>query len=275
MTTTASVTPGLTTLTAIRKLEERYPFNTEELEILVRCHDHLKNNQDSDDFLMKMALTSPYSYFFLPGEEMRDRVDWIENHVLPPGFANELRAAISADAFVEYANQGEEKTLERFIEGVADTGRRGPREALRVLLNIVGGAYAKPEDVIDVVFRLALASEALTSPNVDRESVLRQVNSLHPMVVSVSESLNDACGGKNLNLQTLVTWAESSFPMFSSPLSTFVHTLLFHGHAYPAGRIPYSAPKLDRSSDVFKNSKFTSLIALSLASPMLGSEVSY
>ena len=84
----------------IQKLEDRYPFSADELEILCRCHDTcLENAEDKDDFLMKLAKASPYKYFLLPGDEMRERVNWIENHVLPAGFANQLRAAMSMDAY--------------------------------------------------------------------------------------------------------------------------------------------------------------------------------
>ena len=133
----------LTTLMTIHKLEERYPFNEEELEILVRCHDNIgesnkkciERDEDNPSFLVKLALASPYSYFFLPGDSpMRSRVNWIEEHVLPPGFSNELRAAMACVPFVEYANQGiNDKPLERFVEGVACTGRPGKHAECRLV----------------------------------------------------------------------------------------------------------------------------------------------
>ncbi|KAL3907929.1 MAG: hypothetical protein SGARI_003302 [Bacillariaceae sp.] len=137
----------LTTLSQIHKLEERYPFNEEELEILVRCYDKIRDAPEAGgDFLENLALSSPYTYFFLPGDEMHDRVAWLENHILPMGFPSKLRAAISADAFVTYANEGQDKNLERFLEGIADTGRRGPKEALRVLYEIVGDDQMEAAD---------------------------------------------------------------------------------------------------------------------------------
>ena len=51
---------------------------------------------------------------------------------------------------MEYANQGEEKSLERFLEGIADTGRRGTKEALRVLFRLLNE---------DLVHRLYVADE--------------------------------------------------------------------------------------------------------------------
>ena len=93
---------SVTDIHKLRKLQERYPFTEEELEILVRCHE----DETEQDFLLKFARASPYQFFFLPGDELKDRVNWIEDHILPPGFPNQLHAAISVDPFVQYANQG-------------------------------------------------------------------------------------------------------------------------------------------------------------------------
>eukprot|EP00978_Attheya_sp_CCMP212_P017655 scaffold47311_cov37-Attheya_sp.AAC.4 len=91
----------MTSLTEIHELEGRYPFSEEEIEILLRCHKALKDDTSGgqDSFVMKLAMCSPYATFFMPGNELRRRVDFLENHVLPSGFSSELRAAISADAF--------------------------------------------------------------------------------------------------------------------------------------------------------------------------------
>jgi len=288
--TSTTMPSGLTTLTEIHKLEERYPFKEEELEVLVRCHDNLQQETDKNDFLLKLALASPYSHYFLPGNEMRSRVEWIENHVLPQGLANELRAAISADAFVDYANQGSSKSLERFLEGVADTGRRGAKEALKVLYDIGGGGgdgEAKASDLVDVTLRLAVASDVLEEPNYNKEEVLARLQDIDEVVRSVSLSLvsraaahpeekEAGVGSGSLVLrQPFIAWAEDTYPMFSAPLSTFVHNLLFHGHSYPPSRIPFVVPRLDHASDVLLNrNKPLALTALSLASPNLGGKVS-
>jgi hypothetical protein len=272
MTTTTSTTIHLTT---IQKLEERYPFNRAELEILVRCYEHVggSNEEDKDDFLMKLALASPYSYFFVPGDEMRNRVSWIEDNVLPPGFANELRSAIAVDAFVEYANQGEERPLERFIEGISDTGRRGPKEALRTLFNLVD--QPQPEELADFCIRLAVASDSLIDPNLNETEVLNRLGALQPAIEALSVSLSDYCKGEPLTSKAFVLWAEEYFPLLSAPLSTFVHNLLFHGYSYPEARIPYKNPKLDNRSDIFRSLlNSPALMSLSFTSPQLGGKVS-
>lgn len=267
-------TTKLITLTQLKRLEDRYPFNEEELEILVRCHERLKDREDDDDFLMKLALSSPYSYFFLPGDEMRDRVNWIEDHLLPPGFASEFRAAVSADPFVEYANQGEDKSLERFLEGIADTGRRGTREALRILYKLLG-ADATSEGLIDLCVRTAVAREALVIPNLDKNVFLKQLDDAKPAVRAISDSLEEECYGKPMSMKVFVHWAEDTLPMLSTPLSSFVHSLLFHGHPYPESRTPYVAPRLEQASDIFPSSTSPLLMSLSFMSQHFGGKVRF
>ena len=269
-TKTITIMTKLTTLATIHKLAERYPFNDEELEILVRCHEHLEDNENKEDFLMKLAVTSPYSYFFLPGDEMRDRVNFIEDKVLPAGFASDFRAAISADAFVEYANQGTDKKLERFLEGIADTGRRGNKEALSTLYNIVGGSDPSDAQLIDCAVRLAVASDVLVAPLFNKQAILKQVQELEPIIQSLTDSLQDTHRLKPLTKKDFISWAEDDFPLLSTPLSTFVHNLLFHGHPYPEGRIPLAIPKLDHMSDIFKSPNSPFLTALAFMAPTVG-----
>lgn len=267
----------LITLTEIHKLEERYPFNEAELEILVRCHEHVQQASDSNDesFLMILALSSPYSHYFLPNDTQgAERVRFLEDNVLPAGFANELKAAISTDAFVEYAHQHQDKSLERFIEGVADTGRRGSKQALTVLYNLMGGNAdeVKAYELIDVCYRLAIASEAMTSPNLEREACLQKTVQIDSVVQAMAESLERE---GDLTLNTFLAWAERSFPMLSTPLSTFVHHLLFHEHPYPQARIPFQPPILNQASDVFKDCSSEALLTtLGLATPLCGGKVS-
>ena len=262
----------LTDLTAIHNLEDRYPFNEAELEILVRCHDHVSNEDDKSDFIMKLALASPYSYFFLPGDAMADRVLWIEDNILPAGFANELRAATSTDAFVEYANQGEERSLERFIEGVADTGRRGTKEALRVLYRLVDDP--RPEELADFCIRLAVASDTLVAPNLIKPAALQKLEALQPTADALAGSLRDFCQDKPLDSKMFMLWAEEKFPMLSSPLSTFIQNLLFHGHDIPRSLVPYQFPHLEHASDIFPLLYSPELGSLSFTSTQFGGKVS-
>lgn len=241
----------LTTLSQIHKLQDRYPFSEEELEILVRCHDHLRDENSENDFLAKLAFSSPYTYFFLPGDEMKDRVTWLEDHILPMGFPNQLRAAISADPFVTYASEGEDKSLERFIEGIADTGRRGPREALHILYEIIGDE-PRAEELLDLCYRLAVASDAVVVPNLDKEACLKRVADVETMVKPMVQSLEVSCGKEgSIKKNAFIDWAEKTLPLLSSPFSTFMHHLIFRGSPYPSARVAYSHPRLDNASEIF------------------------
>jgi hypothetical protein len=266
----------ITTLTQIHKLEERYPFNEEELEILVRCHDQM-GERTNEDFLLSLALASPFAYYFLPGDEMRARVTWIENMILPMGFASQFRAAISADPFVTYANEGESKSLERFLEGVADTGRRGPKEALRVLYDIVVD-FPTAEEIIDVCFRLVIACDALTAPTLDKKAYLQRVQGAETAIEPLVRSLASASKEVTITKICFVEWAEKTLPMLSSPLSTFVHHLIFHQIPYPATRLHYMHPQLADHSDIFNNHSDgvdPLLLSLSLTSLDLSGKVRY
>jgi hypothetical protein len=275
----------LITLTDIKNLEQRYPFSDLEMEILVRCHEKLREEDTAtcDDssrasitsFLMTLANASPYAHYFLPEDESgQNRLAFLENNVLPPGFSNKLRAAISADAFVEYAHQHQDKSLERFLEGVADTGRRGSKQALSVLYELVGGGESTTAafDIMDSCYRLALASEVLVTPSFDKEACLMKVKHLGPIVQEASDLLERHCG-QDFTLAAFVSWAETRFPMLTSPLSAFVHHLLFHEHAYPEPRIEYQAPNLDKASDIFTEESKTILTTLCLASASCNSKV--
>jgi len=236
------------------------------------CHDHISDD-NNDDFILKLGLASPFSHFFLPGHAMRERVTWIEDNILPAGFANQLWSAIAADPFVEYANQGENKSLERFLEGIADTGRRGTKEALRVLFSLLD--EPEPEEIAEFCVRLTVASETLLSPNLESQKVLEKLNALETTEHALAQSLTDFCQGGTPQRATFTAWAERHFPMLSSPLSTFVHNLLFHDFAYPEAHIPYAFPKLNQSSDILTAQDYSPLVSLSLATPQCQGKVSY
>jgi hypothetical protein len=254
----------LTTLSQIHKLQDRYPFSEEELEILVRCHDHLRGENGEDDFLTKLAFSSPYAYFFLPGDEMKDRVTWLEDHILPMGFPSQLRAAISADPFITYASEGEDKSLERFIEGIADTGRRGPREALNILYKIVEDE-PRAEKLLDMCYRLAVASDAMVVPNLDKGACLKRVDDAETLVEPMVQSL--ACGKEGfIKKNEFIDWAEKTLPLLSTPFSTFMHHLIFRGSPYPTARLAYSHPVLDDTSEIFTATHCPLLYSLSLTS---------
>lgn len=219
----------------LNKLADRYPFDVNEIEQLVRCHSALLDMKNADSFLTKIALSSPYSYFFLPGDEMRRRVEIVEDKILPSGFASSLRAAMSVDLFVDCANEGQDRSLERFLEGVADCGQRGHKEALRIIWDCCSYASdfedkIEPKTIIDLCYRLAFAADVIISQDADATAIVAKLESEHDgACLALEGSLALAGEGGYVTKENFFNWAETMAPMLSSTLSTFMHNLLFHG----------------------------------------------
>lgn len=264
----------MTSLAELKRLEERYPFTEEELEILLRAHEATKDEANEDSFLTKLALSSPYAFFFLPDDEMRHRAEFVENTVLPMGFANAFRAAITADAFVSYAHQGKDISFERFLEGVADSGRRGPKEATRILYEILD--EPTPAEIIDLAFRLSVAADVLVKPLFEKKVITNMLDNAKIACDPLVNSLQEACESNNnvLAKAMFVQWDDHNAPLLSSTLSSFTHNLLFHGRPPPASRVLYERPKLDHTSDIFAGKDEALLFSLSVASSTFNGKVS-
>lgn len=262
----------------IDKLAERYPFDDEELEQLIRCHSALLDIKNADTFITKIALSSPYSYFFLPGNEMRRRIEIIEDNILPFGFGSCLRAATSVDLFVDCANEGD-LSLERFLEGIADCGQRGHKEALRIIWDCCSYSVEfednlNPAKIIDLCYRLAMAAEVVISPDSDTDAIAARLESEHDSACSALEnSLAQAGENGMVNKQNFFKWAETMAPQISSTLSTFMHNLLFHGKMtkHRLNFVPFKPPKLDQQSAIFKGVQHPpNMFALTCTSPLIG-----
>lgn len=267
----------MSTSTTIRKLEDRYPFSKEELEVLVRCYDLMSDEKNPNDFIMTLAKASPYSVFFLPGDELQKRVVWIETNILPSGFSSQLHCTLMADTYVDLANQGVNRSLEAFIEGIADTGRRGCEAALRVIYDLhlhASGGDASPLSLIELCVCMAIASEAMVIPEVRREILLKRLEDAKAGIEREAQSLQSFCKNPSVGQKDWIRWADATFPHLSSTLSTFVHRLLFHRQAYPAPRIPYSFPHLCQESTIFETETSPYLTTLSLMNDTLGTRVS-
>lgn len=267
------MTTPLIDLTKLHELQERYPFNDAEMEILIRCYESIHNEcYHHEGFLVKLALASPYSYFFLPGNEMRRRVTWIEDQILPRGFSDRLESAMNADVFVEYANQGIDLTLESFLEGVARTGRRGYLAALHMIFDLVPQPTSR--SIADMCIRLSVAAEIVTDSNFDENSYMARLDNLESAIDAIDMSLATFVGQEAVTKYEFVQWAQKSFPLLSTPFSTFVHNLLLHGHAYPHYQVSHSRPRLVEDSHVFSSDmKETAPLVLSFLSPQLGGKV--
>mmetsp|Transcript_27565 Transcript_27565/g.58248 ORF Transcript_27565/g.58248 Transcript_27565/m.58248 type:complete len:485 (+) Transcript_27565:97-1551(+) len=267
----------MSSLAQIKKLSERYPFDESELEQLIRCHAALLDVKNADTFLTKIALSSPYSYFFLPGNEMRRRIELIEDKILPFGFGSCLRAATSVDLFVDCANEGD-LSLERFLEGIADCGQRGHKEALKIIWDCCSYIVEfedklNPSRIIDMCYRLAFAAEVIVSADADADAIVARLSSEHDSACSSLErSLAQAGEDGLVTKQNFYDWAETMAPQISSTLSTFMHNLLFHGKMlkHRLNFVPFEPPKLDQRSDIFEGVHPPNMFALTCTSPLIG-----
>ena len=272
----------MSSIAQINKLAERYPFDDEELEQLIRCHAALLDTKNTDSFLTKMAMSSPYSYYFLPGNEMRRRIELIEDKILPGGFGSCLRAAMSVDLFVDCANEHVDVTLERFLEGVADCGQRGHADSLKIIWNCASYLgefedHLPPSKIIDLCYRLAFAAEVILSPNADADAIIKRLESEHDNAVfSLERSLSTFDGEDGLvTKENFFSWAETMAPQISSTLSTFMHNLLFHGKMlkHRLNFTPFVLPKLDQRSEIFTGEHHPNLFALACTSPLIDGKV--
>ncbi|GAX23960.1 hypothetical protein FisN_26Lh017 [Fistulifera solaris] len=256
--------PFFADLTTLHTLQERYPFTEAELEILVRCHEHLYAEEPS--FLVKLATASPYSVFFLPDYTAVDRVTWLEEHVLPLGFSHQLHSAL-----LQYADYIP-SSLERFLEGIANTGRRVPQEALRVLYRCVEGSIDPEAAVADLVVRLALATALWHRPQVPETEVFvkevqddyqptihRITNHLRNFTNRTHEQRNETKSSHitSLTERIFIKWAEEMFPLLYLTLTSLVESLLFHGlHANVEestmhANMALPLPELNLPSEIF------------------------
>ncbi|KAL7462055.1 hypothetical protein ACHAXS_002454 [Conticribra weissflogii] len=205
---------------------------------------------------------------------MRRRIELIEGQILPCGFGSCLRAAMSVDLFVDCANEGGDISLERFLEGIADCGQRGHKEALKIIWLCCSAGVdneLEPSRIIDLCFRLGFSS---VSPDADAHGIVARLESEHDSACESLEKSLAAAGNMYgmVTKQQFMEWAELTAPQISSTLSTFMHNLLFHGKwlKHRLNFVPFEYPKLDQKSDIFEGVHPPNLFALACASPQMG-----
>ena len=270
----------MSSLTEINQLVDRYPFSEEEMEILLRCHEDLLATDRSGSFLNLLAHCSPYAFFFLPGDEFKTRIDLIESTILPPGFGERLKDAIFSDCFPEIAHSAENnRYLEKFLEGIADCGRRGEREALRVLFDCCAKIESDDEgeesvvarDIVSLCYRLSVASDVLVRPSIDEKALQDHLDGdaivIEPLTKSLSAFANIT---EKVTKAEFIEWADEKFPMMAFTALAFVQNLIFHGKPMPPGKTSYKDAVLDQPTDVFASKDSPLLFALACMTPKMG-----
>ncbi len=261
----------MTSVEQIKVWTEKFGFDEGEVEILLRCHHSLTSPKDREGSFLNhlLAHSFPYVFFFLPYDEIKNRINLVENHILPKAFGEKLKKAI----FPAKGDESEADAIELLLKGVADCCKGDADETLGVLFDCSKGPdeTVDPKDIIQLSYQLSISSEVLVSPNIDENRVLTL--SQHPLVLhGLTNSLFDAAtkrGGK-VTKQIFVEWSKRCVPHLGAVLQGFIYNLVFHGKSSHSQTPPFTNPELLDSSKIFNENNAGNLFAISCMSPDLG-----
>ena len=266
----------MTSVQQLKTWSEKYGMFEGELEIILRCHESMVNpkNQDKEgSFLNLLAHSFPYVFFFLPNDEIQNRVAFVEEHILPKKFGEKLKRAI-------YPIKGREKeseAIELLINGVANCCKGDSTETLGVIFDCCS-AYdgtAEPKDIIKLCYELSISAQVLVSPRIDKEHLLSLTQRplhLHGLTTSLSNMKKTR--GARITRQMFIDWGTRCLPHIGSTLSGFIYNLVFHGKSQHSQTEPFSNPELLDSSKIFTESNAGNLFAISCMASDLGGKVS-
>lgn len=192
----------------LRRLGNKYPFGDPELTKLIRTHRNLQFSRGSsdttanNDFILELAVHSLHSDCDTahianneanPDVKLRDTkqdarerkkvIQFIEERILPAKFGYALETAafvcnnqITQRTIPETISDpfGEDEHLDKFLDGVSRSGRKGGRAALEIMFDacvliksekIVNNQPRSvgSSDLIDLGYRLSIASFLLSS----------------------------------------------------------------------------------------------------------------
>jgi len=267
----------MTSLQQIKKWSEQYPFDEGELEIILRCHNSIvnpKDRQDAGSFLNLLAHSFPYVFFFLPCDEIQNRIGLVENHILPPCFGEKLKKSI----FHLQGKETESEAIELLIKGIANCCKGDSNETLGVIFDCSCNAHdgtAAPEDIIKLCYQLSIAASVLVSPKIDEKRILelaKQPMALHGLTQSLRGMVKTK--GGRVEKQMFIDWGKKCVPHIGSTMAGFIHNLVFHGKSSHSRVPPFTNPELQDSSSIFSESNAGNLFAISCMSPDLGGKVS-
>ena len=270
----------MTSLQQIKKWSEQYPFDEGELEIILRCHNSIVNPKDREDagsFLNLLAHSFPYVFFFLPIDEIQNRIGLVENYILPPCFGEKLKKSI----FHLQGNnetESEASSIELLIKGISNCCKGDSNETLGVIFDCSCNAHdgtAAPEDIIKLCYQLSIAASVLVSPKIDEKRILelaKQPMALHGLTQSLRDMVKTK--GGRVEKQMFIDWGKKCVPHIGSTMAGFIHNLVFHGKSSHSRVPPFTNPELQDASSIFSESNAGNLFAISCMSPDLGGKVS-
>ena len=304
----------------LKYLGSRFPFDDAELVSLYRSYFELKQKEESSSsFLSDWAKRCNET-----NEKTNELFEIVERDILPLHFGERLQRV----AFLRPADRNTSAPqsivkdeddniriarLESFFDGLANCARRGGRAALGTMFQccVEGDEHpasskdlvdssgneikARVIDVLDLAYRLALATAFLHASEEDRLTLLPQEDSAQCKALqSLAASCLDHVHRQRIRRSVVVEdmddsdleqgfcskmdfleWSESTAPMLSSILPTFQHDILFPDKAYPPSLTPFSFPLLNDESAFFKDDHWTLLFSFACMSKSLRGAVSF
>lgn len=263
----------MTSITQIQSWTKKYGMDEGEVEILLRCHNSIVNPKDGSDsgsFLNLLAHSFPYVFFFLPHDEIKNRIELVENHILPKNFGEKLRSAI----FPAKGTETENESTELLIQGISNCCKGDANETLGVIFDCCASSEGKadPSEIIQLCYQLSIAAQVLVSPNIDEQRVLKlskQPLNLHGLTVSLT-SMAKTSKEKGISKKAFIDWGTKSVPHIGSTLQGFIYNLVFHGKSSHSKVPPFTNPELIDSSIIFTEANAGNLFTISCMSPDLG-----
>jgi hypothetical protein len=331
----------------IKYLGSRYPFGDDELWKLYRAFHRLQGKRDGVQvesqvevskvsFLTDWAVECVYMRLPPPGDpnsgdaqaklkEMKQErfmlMQAVEAKILPPGFSEQLeRTNFSRpedylgmhgtdESRLERMKHDRMGRLEKFVEGVANLGRKGGRHALGVLFDCyaiekesnsmtpgyvdgnVKTVVADFNQVLTLAYRLSLAAAFLEAANNgdDMAQWIPGENLDDTAIKGLGHSLVEFIKRKRIRDSPygaveddpeldkgfvekldMQEFAESNLPMLSSALSFFMFHVFFPERPYPPSRTAFRFPKLSEESTFFTQAASPLLFSFASLSPSLG-----
>lgn len=258
----------MTSLQQINKWSKKYPFDEGEIEIILRCHDSVRS-QEGGSFLNVLAHSFPYVFFFLPNDEIQNRISLVENHILPKNFGNKFKRTV----FPMIDSGDDSEAIELSIAGVAKSYKGDTMDTLGVIFDCCtdDGETAEPEDIITLCYQLSIASKVLVEPRIDEKRIIalaKQPLHLHGLVSSLANMKKSE--GSKITKDMFVSWGLNCVPHIGSTMAGFVHHLVFHKRLSNFEHSPFSNPEINDYSSIFTDASAGNLFAISCMSPDLG-----
>lgn len=265
----------MTSLAQIKQWSDRYPFDEGELEILLRCHASTTAGKDKDQesFLNLLAHSFPYVFFFLPQDELEVRTSLVEQYVLPAGFEGRFKEALLHKESNSITN--EEVEVERLINGVANSCRRKPEDALGVIFDCClknQKGMANLNHLIELCYSLSIASSVLVSKRIDQQSI-KEFQQKMPSLQGLKTSLSKVAADRedNITKQSFIDWGMKIVPHLYACLPSFTHNLIFHGKSTNSHhQETLKCPELLDSSHIFTATNPSLSFTISCMAPSMG-----